>query len=195
MSIPDFNRADYPRNDRAAPRVIEGEVLGTNAGARIPRAQPSPANFPLALLFGATAAVAGAVGYALVGLSGFMVSIVAIAVAWLIARAMMTASGGVGGRKYQVAAVALTYLAVSCGELLHPLWNAHRAGLPLAALLSPAILRYVLFGPVLALSQGLNGFLGAFILLIGLRTAWQMAAGTPGFGQPGGRRVGLFGIR
>ena len=194
MSIPDFDRADYPRTAESTPRVIEGEVLGTSGG-RVPRAQPSASDFPLALLFGSAAAVVGAIGYALVGLSGFIVSIVAIGVAWLIARAMMTATGGAGGRRYQVAAVLLTYLAVSCGEIIHPLWNAHRGGLPWAAMANPVVLRYALFGPVLALTQGLNGLLGAFILAIGLRTAWQMAAGTPGFGQPGGHRISLFGIR
>ena len=195
MSITDFTRADSAATEHSTPpRILEGEVLGTGRG-RIPPVQPSGASFPLALLFGCGAAIVGAIGYALVGLSGFMVSIVAIGVAWLIARAMMMATGGVGGRSYQLAAVLLTYLAVSCGELLHPLWNAHRAGLPWAAMLSPAVFRYALFGPVLALTEGLNGVLGAFILLIGMRTAWQMAAGTPGFGQPGVRRIGLFGIR
>ena len=199
MNIPDFSRAEYNDDRNPAPRVIEGEVEGTSAR---PPSDPLSSgrhtpdgNFGMALLFGTAAAVVGSLGYALVGLSGFMVSIVAIGVAWLIARAMMTASRGVGGRRYQIAAVVLTYLAVSCGSLFHPLWLAHRAGLPLGAMVSVEVIRYALLGPILALSDGLNGILGAFILAIGLRAAWQMAAGTPGFGQTGGRRLGPFGIR
>ena len=134
--------------------------------------------FALALLFGAGAALAGAVGYALVGLSGFMISIVAIGMAWLIAKAMMAASGGVGGRRYQVAAVVLTYFSVSLGELLHPMWQLHRDGTPIGAMMNVVALKYLVLGPLLELENGLNGILGLVILAIGMRAAWQLAAGT-----------------
>ncbi len=193
MSIPDFSRAEYQESS-AAPRVIEGEVVGPSGVPMRVQAAGTP-RFALALAYGAVAALVGALGYALVGMTGFMVSIVAIGVAWLIAKAMMTASGGIGGRPYQIGAVALTYLAVNFGEILVPLWHAHQSGLPFSAITNPAVVRYLVLGPFVALSQGLNGILGAVILAIGLRSAWQMAAGSAGFGQPGGRRPGLFGIR
>lgn len=184
MSIPDFERADYVQ-----PRVIEGD---TSFG-RVPE---SNGGLLPALLLGTLAAVFGSVGYALVGLSGFMVSIVAIGVGWLVAKAMMTGSGGVGGRSYQVGAVVLTYFAVSCGDLLHPLWKAHQMGVPASQLLSPLMLKYAALGPLLGVRSGINGALGLLILFFGLRTAWRMAAGGPGFGQ-GGRsgRMNLFGMR
>ena len=170
MSIPDFERAEYTQ-----PQVLEGEIVGGPV---------QDARFGLALIYGAAAALIGSLGYALVGLSGFMISIVAIGMAWLIAKAMMTASGGVGGRKYQIAAVVLTYFSVTLGEVLHPLWLVHAEGVPLAAMLTPRLLKYLLFGPFLGLQHSLNGILGLLILGIGMRYAWQMARGGAGFGRP-----------
>ncbi len=185
MSIPDFERAEYRQ-----PQTIEGQaVVGSS------RMRGGAGTFPLALLFGAAAAMAGSVGYALIGFSGFMVSIVAIGVGWLVARAMMTASGGVGGQAYQVAAVGLTYFAVTFGELLDLL---HASGVPLLLVFRiPAALalRELAAGPFLALRNPLNGGLGLIILFVGLRTAWRLAAGSPGFGQSGRmRRVNPFGL-
>jgi hypothetical protein len=128
---------------------------------------------------------------------GLMISIVAIGIAWLIAKAMMTASGGIGGRPYQIAAVVLTYLAVSMGELLPLLYRAHHdAGLSIIALANAVLLKYVLIGPFLELKGGLNGILGIVILFIGLRAAWRLAAGSPGFsGSRRTRQVDPFGLR
>ena len=136
--------------------------------------------FARAIVFGAVAALGGAIVYAIVGLSGFMVSIVAIGVAWLIAKAMMAGSNGIGGRPYQVAAVILTYFAVNLGELLAPLWRAHAQGLPLSRMINPLTLRFLFLAPFLQLSgNAFNGILGAIILLIGMRAAWQMTSGGP----------------
>ena len=185
MEVPNFDRAEY-----VEPQVIEGVVVGQ------PLSRRAPATFPLALLYGAIAAILGSIGYALVASLGFMISIVAIGIAWLIAKAMMTASRGIGNRSYQIAAVLLTYFAVSFGELLPLLWRAHQQhGASLAILLNPVVLKYVLFGPFLELQQGLNAIIGIVIIGIGMRTAWRMAAGSPGFGQTGtgGRRITPFG--
>lgn len=186
MSIPDFERAEYRQ-----PQTIEGESSGQGSS----RVRGGATAFPLALLFGAAAALVGGVGYALIGFSGFMVSIVAIGVGWLVARAMMTASGGVGGQVYQIAAVLLTYFAVTLGELLDLL---HYSGIPMTAVLhvpAPLLLRQLVAGPFLALRNPLNGGLGLLILFFGLRTAWRLAAGSSGFGQSGKmRRVNPFGL-
>ncbi len=164
MSIPDFTRAEYHE-----PVILDG--YAQNADARLPHA----------LVYGAAAAVAGALGYALVGLSGFMVSIVAIGMAWLIAKAMMTASGGIGGRNFQIAAILLTYFSVSLGQTMDIVWYLHREGMPLAILFaqySSVLLKHLLIGPFL---RGFSGILGLLIIAIGMRQAWQMAAGSPGF--------------
>jgi hypothetical protein len=176
----DFQRAEY-----VEPQVMDGEIVG----------QPTAsAAFPLALAYGAVAAAVGAVGYALVGLTGFMVSIVVIGIAWLIARGMMTATGGVGGRHFQIAAVILTYFAATCGRLLDIFWAIHRAGGGLGNISPARVLYYAVAGPFLRLSNPINGLLGLLILFFGLRTAWQLAAGSPGFGSnTPGRRTTPFG--
>ena len=186
MSIPDFERAEYVKPD-----VIDGTTGLVDGSARA-----STAAFPLALVYGAAAAIVGAIGYALVGLTGFMVSIVTIAIGWVIAKAMMTATRGVGGQPYQVAAVLLTYLSASVGRVLDILFAAHRQGYNLGQVSPLFIVKYSLFGPFLRLASDPGwGLLGLLILFYGLRTAWQMAAGAPGFGQPGGPRMTVMGLR
>jgi hypothetical protein len=44
-------------------------------------------------------------------------------VGWLVGKAMMKGSNGMGGRRYQVAAVILTYFAISVAEI--PIWIAY----------------------------------------------------------------------
>ncbi len=182
----DFERAEYVK-----PVVVDGET-GYVPGS--PRAHF--AAFPLALVYGALAAALGAAGYALVGMTGFMVSIVTIAIGWVVARSMMTATQGFGGRRYQVAAVMLTYLSASCGRLLDILYAVSKQGISLSQVAPAFLLRVALLGPFLRLgSNPIYGLLGLLILFYGLRTAWQMAAGTPGFGQAGGPRMGFMGVR
>lgn len=193
MSIPDFERAEYVR-----PQAIEGEVVGAPTVSGMPYQAIEPAagldgRFVQALVYGVVAAIVSAIGYALVGLSGFMVSIVAIGMGWLIAKAMMTASGGRGGRAYQFAAIVLTYLSVNLGELLAPLSRAHAAGVPVAAMVNGKVLGFLLMGPFFELNS-FNGIIGVVILAIGMRAAWRVAAGAPGFGRAGQRTPNPFGL-
>jgi hypothetical protein len=145
-------------------------------------------HFVNAMLFGGLAALAGSLGWGIVSLSGWMVSIVAIGIGWLVARAMMTATGGVGGRQYQIAAAIMTYFACTFGPLigallraqLHGEWDILRAGSGLL----PFMLEVVTIGPFLRLqSSPFNGILGLAILFYGVSRAWQLAAGSPGFGS------------
>ena len=70
--------------------------------------------FMRALLFGVGAAVAGMILYAVFAIAtGLIIGYVSLAVGWMVGKAMMKGSGGVGGRRYQVTAALLTYLAVS----------------------------------------------------------------------------------
>src|SRR5690349_508989 len=50
--------------------------------------------------------------YAVVKLTGYEIGLIAIVVGLLVGRAVRWGSGGVGGRVYQVMAVAITYLAI-----------------------------------------------------------------------------------
>ncbi len=64
--------------------------------------------------FGVAGAILGLalyVGFALA--TGWIVGFVSLAVGYIVGKAIMFGSGGVGGRRYQVAAVLLTYIAVS----------------------------------------------------------------------------------
>lgn len=83
------------------------------------RGKDTHAAFVRAITAGIGAAVAGMIGYALLTiiLQGWVISIMALAVGWLVGTAMMKASGGVGGRRYQIAAVLLTYAAMSMAEI------------------------------------------------------------------------------
>lgn len=187
MSIPDFERAEYEQ-----PIVFDGST------GRVETPQkPGMAAFPLALAYGAAAAVVGAVAYGAIAMTGFMVSIVAIGIGYVVARAMMTATGGMGGRPYQVAAVVLTYLSCNLGSLGSVFVREH---VSLTAMLQPEILpqmiSYLLLGPFLRLTHDLGwGLMELLILFYGLRAAWQMAAGSPGFGQTGGPRMTVMGVR
>jgi len=78
----------------------------------------SHAAFARAVTFGAGAAVAGLALYAVVGIvTGLMIGYVSLAVGWIVAKAMMKGSGGLGGRRYQIVAVLFTYAAVSLAAI------------------------------------------------------------------------------
>jgi len=80
--------------------------------------QDSHPAFMRAILFGIGGALLGLVIYsAFAILTGIMIGYVALAVGWLVATAMKKGSQGVGGRRYQIAAVALTYAAVSLSAI------------------------------------------------------------------------------
>lgn len=83
---------------------------------RIP--QDNHAAFTRGLLFGIGGALVGLILYAAVGIiTGWMIGYVALAVGWIVGRTMMMGSGGIGGRHYQIAAVLLTYAAVSLAAI------------------------------------------------------------------------------
>ena len=50
-------------------------------------------------------------------MTGWVIGHLPLAVGYLIGRAMMKGSGGLGGRRYQIAAVLLTYAAVSLAAI------------------------------------------------------------------------------
>ncbi len=82
--------------------------------------QPSDSHaaFARALLYGAGAAVAGMALYATFAIvTGLTIGYLALAVGWLVARGMMKGSNGVGGLRYQIAAVLFTYAAISMSSI------------------------------------------------------------------------------
>ena len=67
-----------------------------------------------ALLFGVGAAVLGLIGYSTFGIvTGWVIGYLSVGVGYIIGKAMLMGSRGIGGRRYQVTAALLTYAAVS----------------------------------------------------------------------------------
>lgn len=152
------------------------------AGGNVAAVGTSDGDFTTSVLFGVGAAVLGLAIYAgFTIVTHFYLGYVALAVGWLIAKAMMAGSKGVGGMRYQVTAVVLTYLAISLAAV--PIliaaysqradgtqvdWMSHAGQLAI----------YGLFSPFLRLRGGISHVIGLVILFVGLRIAWRMAAGT-----------------
>jgi hypothetical protein len=92
----------------------KGKTFCAGCKAKIEAALAREGNFGRGLLFGLGGAVAGgAVYYGVAAVSGYEIGLIAILVGWLVGRGMQVGAHAVGGRKYQIAAVALTYLAVA----------------------------------------------------------------------------------
>src|SRR5262245_28265767 len=78
----------------------------------------SHALFTRGLLFGAGGALLGLILYSAVGIiTGLMIGYVSIAVGYIVAKAILMGSRGRGGRRYQIAAVVLTYMSVSVSAI------------------------------------------------------------------------------
>ena len=142
--------------------------------AKIPR--DSHAAFARALVFGIAGAVIGLVLYVVFALAtGLIIGYVSLAVGYIVGKAMHMGSGGVGGRRYQVVAVLLTYFAVSMSAVpiaieqsrLHPVSSGKVIGaLALAGIASP----------ILELRDPVHGLIGLIILFVGIRFAWRFTA-------------------
>lgn len=130
--VPQFSTAEYahiPGTERC--RIcgdgISGEYFRINsqmacgrcAGqARNGQPTDSHAAFVRGLALGAGAALLGLILYATVVIvTGWSIGYLALAVGWLVAKGMMKGSNGIGGRRYQIAAVLLTYASISLAAI------------------------------------------------------------------------------
>jgi hypothetical protein len=74
--------------------------------------------FTRGLIFGIGGAILGLIIYAVFAIvTGLMIGYVSLAVGYIVGKAMKKGSGGAGGRRYQIAAVVLTYAAVSLAAI------------------------------------------------------------------------------
>jgi hypothetical protein len=126
-TTPQFETAEFPGTGKDACVLCHQPISGSyfrinsqmacrSCAERLKNSTPrdSHSAFMRALAFGAGAGFAGLVLYALVGIAtGLEIGYVSLAVGWLVGKAMMRGSGGLGGRRYQIAAVLFTYAAVS----------------------------------------------------------------------------------
>jgi hypothetical protein len=100
-------------------RLIEDTVCpfcAEKARAEYQQQISSSGGFGRAVFFGAAAAIGGSVIYGGVAvISGRPWNIIAIFIGWMVATAMMKGSDGIGGRRFQVVALLLTYFSITSG--------------------------------------------------------------------------------
>jgi hypothetical protein len=148
------------------------------------------AAFVRALMFGIAGAIAGFALYVIFALAtGLVIGFVSLAVGFIVGKAMNFGSRGVGGRRYQVVAVLLTYLAVSMSAVpiaVHQM-RQHQTRSADAATTRGAdtnigkklgVLALVgIASPFLDLADPVHGVIGLVILFVGIRFAWRFTAG------------------
>lgn len=143
-------------------------------------------------MFGIGGAVTGFALYVFVALAtGLAIGFVSLAVGFTVGKAMHLGSGGVGGRRYQIVAALLTYIAVSMSEVpiaIHQM-RQHTPQAQVSATtgqtapphnIAKAIGVLALMGvasPILDLQDPTHGIIGLIILFVGMRFAWRFTAG------------------
>lgn len=139
-------------------------------------------NLPGGILLGVGGAALGAAAYfGVAALTGAEIALVAIAVGWLVGRAVQLGSGGSGSRVQQVVAVVLTFLSLDAAYLAMVV-KARMDGLGLGL---QAAISTTLRGPIqtwiaLPITDNLAslpmGLLGLLIVGFGILQAWRMNA-------------------
>lgn len=86
--------------------------------------QDSHAAFSRGILFGIGGAIIGLILYSAVGIvTGLEIGYVSVAVGYIVGRALLLGTSGVGGRRHQIAAAILTYAAVSMSAVPMYIWS------------------------------------------------------------------------
>ena len=131
-STPQFSTAEYahvPGTERC--RVCSNLISGAyyrvnglmaceNCARQATEGQPNDSHsaFARGMLLGIGAALVGLIAYASFTIvTGWFLGYIALGVGWLVAKAIMKGSNGIGGRRYQIAAVILTYAAISLASI------------------------------------------------------------------------------
>jgi hypothetical protein len=192
--VPQFATAEYANQTGAATCKACGKALGTShyrvngvvtcahCAERIKENLPedSHAAFVRGITFGVGGAVLGLVLYVAFALTtGLEIGFVSLAVGYIVGKAIVMGSKGQGGRRYQVAALMLTYMAVSLSAVPVALYQ-HTAETGVPSFDIARVGALVLLGlaaPFLDLSDLTHGVIGLIILLVGIRIAWRLTAG------------------
>lgn len=205
--VPQFATADYAPDKShltcaACKRPITGSYYQINGlpacvecttQIRTQHPPDSHTAFVKAVLFGCAGAVIGFALYVGIALAtGLAIGFVSLAVGFIVGKAMHFGSGGVGGRRYQVVAALLTYVAVSMSAVpiaIHEMRHqqaqvqsqdaaAARPSEPQSIAKAIGVLALVgIASPVLALQDPVHGLIGLVILFVGIRFAWKFTAG------------------
>jgi hypothetical protein len=184
---------------------VNGAKICSNCAQQIKDTTPKDSHtaFGRGVLFGIGGAILGLgiyVGFALA--TGLIAGLISLAVGFIVGKAIVMGSGGVGGRRYQVAAVLLTYIAVSLAAVPiavsqhmkqrsvqaqaqasdspanSPKVNGSASNSPkMSAAKALGMLALIgLASPFLALSNPMQGIIGLIILFVGIRIAWKITA-------------------
>jgi hypothetical protein len=207
--VPQFATAEYSGNTgetvcKSCAQKISGAYYRLNGAPtcascvqRIKEQLPqdSHKSFVRGVLLGVGGAIVGLgiyVGFALA--TGWMIGYISLVVGYIVGKAIAFGSGGVGGRRYQVAAVLLTYIAVSLAavpiaisqHMKHSSVSQQAQASDSATVPAPkmsfakgvGLLALLgLASPFLALANPARGIIGLIILFIGIRIAWKITAG------------------
>jgi hypothetical protein len=190
---PQFATAEYAPNSPtlqcgACRQPISGSYFKIKSSPVCPRCteklranmpKDSHGAFARAVLFGSGGALIGLALYVAFALAtGLIIGWVSLAVGWIVGKAMRVGSGGVGGRRYQVVAVLLTYFAVSMSAVPIALYQGGRIHhLRLGEALLGRLAWLGIASPILELRDTVSGLIGLVILFVGIRFAWRFTAG------------------
>jgi hypothetical protein len=159
---------------------VNGSPVCSACADRVRQGAPSQADsaYPRALLLGVLGAIVGLALYAgFTILTHIVIGYVSLAVGFIVAKAMLMGSGGVGGRKYQITAAVLTYAAVSLASIPIALSFSH---LPVDAIPLSRLIQLGLLSPFLELqADTFQGLIGLVILYVGINIAWKLTRGKP----------------
>lgn len=160
--------------------LANGHPLCPSCRQRMEGALRGAGNLGQAALYGlGGAAAGGALVWAVRALLHLQIGIVAVVVGILVGKAIRAGAGGVGGRRYQILALILTYLGI-CGSYVPTLLSSMAAKAP-GGLEAGHVITAIAFSlgmPFFMLRAGVSGLLSLVILAIGLWEAWKYTRGS-----------------
>jgi len=139
--------------------------------------------FGRAALYGSVAALLGTVvWYAIRKATGYEIGLVAIGVGIIVGIAVKKGSGGLGGKRYQALAVALTYASIALANLPEIVEGLAASPPPTdASAPAPTLSGFFLAWGILVLValaspflMGFQNIIGILIIGIGLYEAWKI---------------------
>jgi len=131
-NVPQFGVAEYPSAPgtdicKSCNQPAVGSYYRVNGAVACERCKEQleaqlpkdgHAAFVRGLMFGVGGAILGLILYAAFGIiTGLEIGYISLAVGYIVGKAMRMGSRGIGGRRYQVVAVILTYAAVSMSAI------------------------------------------------------------------------------
>jgi hypothetical protein len=184
---------------------LAGQTICPVCAAQVRAAQQPPSKQALmrGLLYGVGAALACSALYAaVIMITGLELALIAILVGWLVGKAVRAGCNGLGGRRCQILAVALTYFSITFSYVPVAIQQIRKTAQvnqgqksetakdgPTQAGPAPSLgglvvgigylTAIMMAAPFLNLSSGLGGILGIIIIGVGLQRAWRLTAGDP----------------